>query len=87
MLDGKERLSRIVTDSSQAAVAAKVGVSQQAVSSWVRGLTRPDEVARQKLRELYGIATEAWLTAAERKAIRDCKATDLGASTAVEKAG
>lgn len=86
MINGKERLSRIVTDSSQAVVAAKVGVSQQAVSSWVRGLTRPDYVARQKLSDTYGIPAEAWLTAAERKELRDSRAGAASPDTEIPPA-
>lgn len=90
MLDGKERLSRIVADSSQAAVAAKVGVSQQAVSSWARGLTRPDFLARQKLADAFGVPVESWLTAEERKELRKSKASaadELGGVAADVKAG
>ena len=76
MLNGKERLSRIVADSSQSGVATKIGVSQQAVSSWVRGMTRPDDVARHKLQGAFGIPPESWRTPEERKAIRESKGDD-----------
>jgi len=78
MLNGKERLSRIVADSSQSEVATKVGASQQLVSSWVRGLTRPNDVARHKLQAVFGIPAESWRTPEERKAIRGAQADDAG---------
>lgn len=74
MVDGQKRLGRIVADSSQASVAARVGVSQQAVSSWVRGLARPDDVARHKLLAIFGISVESWRTPAEREALREVQA-------------
>lgn len=70
MINGKERLSRIVSESSQATVAGRIGVSQQAVHSWVHGLTRPGDVARHKLLATFGIPVESWRTEAEAEEIQ-----------------
>ena len=53
---------------SQLAVAKACGVSQSAVSQWIRGETRPAAgLAREALEKMAGIAAAAWLTGAEKK--------------------
>jgi transcriptional regulator with XRE-family HTH domain len=53
---------------SQSAVALACGVSQSAVSQWIRGETRPAAgLAREALERMAGIAAGAWLTAAEKR--------------------
>lgn len=51
---------------SQRWLAGALGVSQGAVSEWVRGITRPLLAPTLALRALLGIPLEAWMTERER---------------------
>lgn len=50
---------------SQTALAARLGVSQQLVSSWAKGKLRPAVHYRYALAQLLGINFDNWLTARE----------------------
>lgn len=52
----------------QVRIAEACGVTQSAVSQWMRGETRPTEgLKRDLLERLTGIAAPLWLTGVERK--------------------
>lgn len=54
---------------SQAEIAKRLGVTQQAVSSWVSGRTRPPAHHRKALQQLVGVAEDDWLTDEERQQV------------------
>lgn len=41
-------------------LARRMRVTRAAVSSWLRGVSRPSDVQRKKLARILGIAEEAW---------------------------
>jgi len=45
---------------TQEGIATALGVSQQAVSSWVNGGAKPSYQRRLRLQELYGVPLESW---------------------------
>lgn len=45
---------------TQKRLADELGVTQQAVSMWLRGISKPDEKRRGRLAELTGVAVEDW---------------------------
>lgn len=47
---------------TQQGLAEALGVTQQAVSSWLRGVTRPNYETRMKIAELVGVPVEDWTT-------------------------
>ena len=46
---------------NQSALALQLGVSQQAVSSWVSGRSRPSPESMLELERLFGIDPREWL--------------------------
>jgi plasmid maintenance system antidote protein VapI len=52
---------------TQEQIAKQLGVKQQAVSSWIKGRTKPGPVHRAALRRLYGIAEAEWLDREEQQ--------------------
>jgi predicted transcriptional regulator len=52
---------------TQTAVAKLLGVTQPAVSSWLRGVSRPEPMYRDALQGLAGIPQDSWELASERK--------------------
>ena len=50
---------------TQAEVAVALGVTQQAVSMWVTGRSRPAPHLREALERVTGIAVHSWLTKEE----------------------
>jgi transcriptional regulator with XRE-family HTH domain len=44
----------------QQELAAALGVTQQAVSSWLRGITQPSYEKRMKIADLLGVPIEDW---------------------------
>ncbi len=50
---------------TQAQVAAALGVTQQAVSNWVIGRSRPAPHFREALERMTGIPVHSWLTKEE----------------------
>jgi transcriptional regulator with XRE-family HTH domain len=58
---------------SPASLAYALGISQQAVSNWTRGVNVPSTVHRIAIEKLTGIPADAWLTEEERKAIAACE--------------
>lgn len=53
-------LKRLVRRPTQQEIAAQLAVTQQAVSSWINGTTRPDPARMAKLEELFGIPMRDW---------------------------
>lgn len=50
---------------SQADLARRLGITPQAVSSWITGRTRPAPAVRRTLEQLLGIPVAQWLTPEE----------------------
>lgn len=46
---------------SQSAVAKRLGVTPQAVSSWIGGRTRPSRDVAAKLEAIFGIPLSSWV--------------------------
>lgn len=67
--DGSAMLASRSAGSSQKCIADKIGVNQSTVSSWVRGLLRPETHHRLILSSLFAIPSDAWLTEEERAAV------------------
>lgn len=57
---GAEALATAVEGSTQARVAAQLGVTQQTVSDWVRGTKTPKGENLLALEAKFGIAPKAW---------------------------
>jgi transcriptional regulator with XRE-family HTH domain len=54
---------------SQAVLATQLGITQNSVSLWKRGLTRPEAHHREALRNLLGIDPTLWRTPEEQALI------------------
>jgi transcriptional regulator with XRE-family HTH domain len=52
---------------SQAWLSRLLNLSQNSVSLWTRGLSRPEHHLRLALQNLLGIPAESWFTADERR--------------------
>lgn len=50
-------------------LAGVLGVTQGAVSEWVRGISRPTVGNALALHKLFGIPLDAWLTDGERRSV------------------
>lgn len=50
---------------TQQGLAEHLGVTQQAVSSWLRGVTRPNYETRMKIEELLGVPLADWEPSAD----------------------
>lgn len=57
---GRRALLSLLQTTTQAAVAALVGVDPSCVSYWSSGRSRPGPRARRILSEAYGIAPDSW---------------------------
>lgn len=57
---GRLLLLAVLQRVGQREVAARCGVSQQAVSAWATGVKRPSVAAKVKLELGYRIARSAW---------------------------
>ena len=57
---GLEALRVVDARETQEEVARAVGVTQQSVSSWVRGSKTPRGLHMVALQRVYGIAIESW---------------------------
>lgn len=55
---------------SQEALARVLEMNQSAVSNWERGRSRPQAHRRTAIEQLLGVPSEAWLTTAEKRALR-----------------
>lgn len=56
---------------TQQALARELGVTQQAVSSWLRGTNRPSDAARVRLEALLGVALADWTVAVDDDSSED----------------
>lgn len=59
---------------TQAEIARALKVSQQVVSEYARGLTRPGPLVRERAAKLYGIPALSWLTKTEAKDLEATRA-------------
>jgi len=59
---------------TQKALAQALGVTPQAVSSWVVGRARPSPPLRAAIERITGIPADAWLTDQERALIESVQA-------------
>lgn len=57
---GSQRLNVVLESTTQAKVAAEVGVSQQTISDWRSGNTKPKGRNGLRLLALYGIEIAEW---------------------------
>lgn len=55
----RERLG-IGRCATQVSLARDLGVSQQSVSAWLRGIAKPDDKRRHRIAQLVGVAAETW---------------------------
>lgn len=89
--DGRRALLAAVATTSQADVAASVGVHPSCVSLWCSGRARPGRAMRRALLIAYGIRPEAWgpLTEAweRRQGYRTTTLGRVGAKRVAERAG
>jgi transcriptional regulator with XRE-family HTH domain len=51
---------------TQAALAARLGVTEPSLSAWKHGATRPEPHFRKALERVAGIPESAWMTNRER---------------------
>ena len=61
MTDGAIQLREICELHTQRAVAAAIGVTQQAVSGWLSGRSIPKVPQALLLEELYDLEIKSWL--------------------------
>lgn len=54
------RAARALKRPTQKEIADRLGVSQQAVSAWLRGEYLPERKHREKLEEFFGIPASDW---------------------------
>ncbi len=66
---GRDLLRAVLTTQqiSQVAIARKLQLSQNSVSLWTRGLSRPEHHHRLALQNLLTIPADSWLTRDERR--------------------
>lgn len=67
---GERLLTAFLKTTSQAELAAKLHVSQQTVSDWALGKSRPKAVFQRLLQTFAAIPSDAWLSADERRRIK-----------------
>jgi len=81
--EGSRLLAKVMSERGlyQTHVASMANVTQAAVSRWLDGTSRPDEVKRQVLSARLGVPADQWLTDAEREEI--ARADESGALPAV----
>lgn len=66
MTRGQRLLLAVLQRTTEREVAARCGVTQQAVSYWLLGTQKPTEARRVRLECLYGIGARAWDAAADQ---------------------
>lgn len=63
---GARQLKKLVAPQrkmSQRQLALKMGLSSQAITAWVKGISKPDAAHQKMLHELLGIDPSEWVTA------------------------
>lgn len=63
--EGRRVLRLLLKDMSQTAIATRIGAEQQYVSSWARGLSRPEPHFRDALMREFasaGFTADCWYT-------------------------
>jgi len=74
--EGRELLLAHLAKGSQGALARALGIAQQSISQWAKGIARPAPQHREALERIARIPASAWYTADERAiANGDVKAT------------
>lgn len=70
---------------TQKQLSEKLGVTQQAISAWLRGVARPDLQRRAQLEELTGVPASDWDIAGDTDSTPDLSgdADDSGEHAAV----
>lgn len=63
--EGRRLLQELLKTETQAAVASAIHARQQYVSSWARGLARPEPPFRDALERVYGLAATSWYSTDE----------------------
>jgi transcriptional regulator with XRE-family HTH domain len=63
---------------TQTALATELGVSQQAISSWLRGRCLPSAACMLRLEEKLGIPMRAWLEPSDGRSLRSKARTTEG---------
>lgn len=58
--EGRRRLTLYLETTSQATLAAALGIGQQTISAWKRGTCRPEPHHRDALARIAGIAADEW---------------------------
>lgn len=58
--EGARLLGKVCEARTQAVVAEELGVSRQAVASWLSGVKGPADERRETIERLFGIVKEAW---------------------------
>lgn len=71
--EGRRLLLVVLAKNTEHSVATSVKASQQAVSSWKKGSSRPETHFRDALERVYGIPRDSWLTAGELAIARGCE--------------
>lgn len=74
-------------DWNQAKLAGFLGISQPSVSSWIRGVTRPEPHLREAVEILTGIPAKDWDTDGERALVDRLRAENEGGGLSVEREG
>lgn len=65
---------------TQKELAARLGCTQQAVSAWLKGASKPDHDRRAKLEEQFGITAASWDEPAESGQLPDTESSDTDAA-------
>lgn len=74
--EGRRLLALYLATTSQAQLAAAMGIGQQTISAWKRGSCRPEPHHRDALARIAGIATDAWYSPDELAVSRGVPATE-----------
>ena len=63
--EGRKLLQKLLLEHTQEFVAASIQAKQQYVSSWARGLSRPEPAFRDALDRVFGLPKTAWYSPTE----------------------
>lgn len=67
---------------TQVQIAERLGVTQQAVSTWLRGVGRPDHRRMVQIAEMFGVPVAAWdEEAGEAESASSLEPVDTSADT------
>lgn len=57
---GERQLRELVTRSTYGSIARRLRADESTIRHYARGRRRPDHEMRERLRDAYGIPTDAW---------------------------